>query len=308
MGAVTRNEIEEKVSSLAAAQHGLVSCRQLADIGLSTASIGRRVASSRWVRADRGVIRLAGAPVTWESRVLAAVLAAGKGAVASHRTAAVLHGLDGFRQGDPEVTVLNGRRFRRDGVLTHQSRDLDKVVPTIVSSIPVTRVERTLLDLGQVVRLTTVQLALDDARRQRLTDWDRLLGCLVLHARRGRDGVGALRKVLESHSAELAVTDSGFERLVLVRLAEAGLPTPVLQHEVQVAGRTYRLDLAYPDRRLAIELDGSIHLRRDVWERDHIRQNDLVLAGWTVLRFTWRDYKDRQSHMIQAIRAALARP
>ena len=70
---------------------------------------------------------------------------------------------------------------------------------------------------------------------------------------------------------------------------EAGLPRPVLQHPVELGGRRYRIDLAYPEQRVAIELDGSVHLRRDVWEADHERQKALVLAGWTVLRFTWRE-------------------
>ena len=101
------------------------------------------------------------------------------------------------------------------------------------------------------------------------------------------------------------MTDSGFERLVVARLREAGLPAPALQHEVVVAGKTYRIDLAYPEARVAIELDGSVHLRRDVWEADHGRQNALVLAGWTVLRFTWRDYLDRPADLVRHVAAAL---
>ena len=50
------------------------------------------------------------------------------------------------------------------------------------------------------------------------------------------------------------MTDSGFERLVVSRLVEAGLPAPVLQHAVEVGGRRYRIDLAYPGERVAIEL------------------------------------------------------
>jgi very-short-patch-repair endonuclease len=148
-------------------------------------------------------------------------------------------------------------------------------------------------------------LAIDDARRRRLTDWDRLLDALVLHARRGRDGVGTLRSILDDHFGERARTDSGFERLVLALLKQSGLPEPVLQHTVRVDGRDYRLDLAYPRSRLAIELDGGIHRRREVWENDHLRQNALILAGWTVLRFTWREYKDHPGRLVAAIRAAL---
>jgi very-short-patch-repair endonuclease len=164
-----------------------------------------------------------------------------------------------------------------------------------------------LLDLGAVLRTDQVQLAIDDARRRRLVDWDELLDTLVVHARRGRNGVGTLRCLLDDHFGESAVTDSGFERLVVAALLAHGLPAPVLQHQVRIGGRVYRLDLAYPEARLAIELDGSVHLERPVWEADHARQNALILAGWTLLRFTWKDYREHTGRMVAQVRAALSR-
>lgn len=301
-----RRSVELAVARMAGKQHGLVTYQQLAELGLRPAAIRRRIVSGRWSKMDGGVIRIGGVPVTWESDLLARVLAAGEGAVASHRSAAVLWELDGCRPGQPELTVPVGRWYRRRGIRVHRSTDLDRIRPVRRFGIPTTPIDRTLLDLGAVVRREVVELAVDHARRRGLTDWDRLLRCLVTHARRGRDGVATLRQILDDHYREVAKTDSGFERLVYVRLVEAGLPQPTLQHEVFIDGRTYRLDLAYPDAKLAIELDGSIHLRRDVWERDRERQNALVLAGWTVLRFTWRDYSERSSRLVAEIRAALA--
>jgi very-short-patch-repair endonuclease len=151
-----------------------------------------------------------------------------------------------------------------------------------------------------------VHLAVDDARRRRLIDWNGLLAILVSHARRGRRGVGVLRRILDEHFGEVAVTDSGFERLVVTSLCESGLPRPAIQHEVHLGGRLYRLDLAYPLAKLAIELDGSVHLRRDTWEADHARQNALILAGWRLLRFTWRDYLHRGGKLVAEVRAALS--
>lgn len=293
------------VARLAARQHGLVTADQLRGLGFSDPMIRRRVATGRWVKVDRGVLRIAGAPVTWESQVLACVLAAGPGAVASHRTAAALWGLDGCRRGPIDVSVPVKRRYRRAGVYTHESTDLDRTDRVYRKGIPATPVNRTLLDLCAKSRRVNVQLAIDDARRRGLTSWDRLLKCLVTHARRGRDGVGILRAILDAHYTEVAKTDSGFERLVYVRLVEAGLPTPTLQHEVQLNGQTYRLDLAYPEAKLAVELDGSVHLERDVWEKDHERQNALILAGWTILRFTWRDYILHQTRLVSEVRTAL---
>ena len=299
------HDIDRQVAHLAARQHGLITAEQVHSMPALRPVARRRVSTGRWVKVAEGVYRIGGAPVTWTSELLAAVLAGGPGAVASHRSAGVLWGLDGCRPGLPEVTVPRGRRYRPDGVRTHQSTDLHLVHPVRREGIPTTPPGRTLLDLGAVVPLGRVHLALDDARRRGLVTWDDLLATLVAHARRGRGGVAKLRAILDEHFGEVAVTDSGFERLVVARLVQAGLPRPVLQYEVVVGGRAFRLDLAYPDERIAIELDGSVHLRRDVWEADHARQNALVLAGWTVLRFTWRDYLDRGPFLVGEVRRAL---
>jgi very-short-patch-repair endonuclease len=217
--------------------------------------------------------------------------------------------VDGFRRvGKPELVLPRTQRFRRTDAIVHRSGDLHLVDPVRLEGIPTTPIERTLLDLGAVVSRQRVLLAIDDARRRKLTGWNGLLTTLVLHARRGRDGVGVLRSILEEHHGEVATADSGFERLVMTRLIEAGLPRPVLQHEVRIGPATYRIDLAYPDERVAIELDGQIHLQREVWERDHFRQTVLTNAGWHVLRFTWTQYKENPAWMVREIRAALRKP
>jgi hypothetical protein len=286
-------------------QHGLATVEQLRNLGVTRQMVRTRLASGLWVKADSAVIRLAPMPVTWEGEVLARVLAAGPGAMASHRTAGALWGLDGRRRGVAEVTIPRGRTHRRSGVRVHESGDLHLVTPASCSGIPTTPVARTILDLGAVVPVEEVQLAIDSARRRRMTDWDQLLDVLVTHARPGRPGVGPLRRLLDRHYDEEAVTDSAFERLVMILLATAGLPRPIVHHVIPVEGATYVVDLAYPDPMVAIELDGGVHLERTVWERDHVRQNALVLAGWTILRFTWRDYSRQPTRIVTEIRSAL---
>jgi very-short-patch-repair endonuclease len=292
---------------VAEGQHGMVTHAQAVAAGLSRGEIRHRRDSGRWVAVDPLVYRIAGLPVGWHASVLAAVLGAGDGAVASHRTAGVLWQLDGCRQGVPELTLPRGRRHPgRRAARLHWSTDLGLTRPVRRHGIPTTPVDRTLLDLAGVVGATTLHLAVDDARRRGLIGWDGLVDVLVRHARRGRRGVGGLRRLLDEHAAEVVATDSGFERLVVAMLCSAGLPAPVLQHPVAVGGRDVRLDLAYPPERVGIELDGSIHLRRDVWEADHARQNALVLAGWTILRFTFRDYRRRPGAMAAEVARALA--
>jgi hypothetical protein len=67
-----------------------------------------------------------------------------------------------------------------------------------------------------------------------------------------------------------------------------GLPAPVPQHWVLVEGvPTYRLDLAYPRARVAVEYDGEeFHSSPEARERDRMRRQWLRDHGWTVIVLT----------------------
>jgi very-short-patch-repair endonuclease len=118
-----------------------------------------------------------------------------------------------------------------------------------------------------------------------------------------------MRRVIVANIDRDEVTDSAFESLVLSLLRENGLPDPVLHHRVvrHDAHLVAVVDLAYPRLMLAIELDGTVHLQRDVWERDRPRQNQLELLGWTVLRFSWRTLVEHPEVIVREIAAALRR-
>jgi very-short-patch-repair endonuclease len=67
------------------------------------------------------------------------------------------------------------------------------------------------------------------------------------------------------------------------------------------------LDVALPERRIAVEIDGmAYHVDVDRFRRDRSRQNALVRLGWTVLRFTWADLIERPGYVITTIRALAA--
>jgi very-short-patch-repair endonuclease len=81
--------------------------------------------------------------------------------------------------------------------------------------------------------------------------------------------------------------DSDFESRVLRVIVANGFPPPAQQYRVRIGGRTIRIDLAYPDRKLAIELDGcEFHHTRSAFDDDRSRANLLVAHGWTLIRFT----------------------
>jgi very-short-patch-repair endonuclease len=298
--------LDDRLLPTFAGQHWMVSLDDVLAAGGTQQQAAARVASGRWASADVGVYRLKGMPTSWHARLLAPILSVGLGIAGSHLAAAAVHGVPSFGRGAPEVTVERGIRLRRAGVRVHTSTDLRRRPLVIIDGIPVTDLPRTLLDIGRVIGDQRLHRAIEWGRRERGLSWGDLVETLAQHARRGRPGIRRLRRVIAAHAHREEITDSDFELLVLALIRERGLLEPVLHHQVFDGERfVAEVDLAYPHRRVAIELDGSIHLERDVRERDLPRQNDLVLRGWTVLRFTWRAYVERPDTLVREIRAAL---
>ncbi len=300
--------LDDRLLPVFARQHWLATLDDVRAAGGSASCAATRLRSGRWERADVSVFRLAGAPTPWEARVLAPILAIGGRTAASHLTAAALHGIPGFGRGVPEISVERQADRRRDGVRVHTSTDLVRAERPLVNGVPSTDVCRTILDVGRVVGDQRLLRAIEWARRSGKTDWSSLIATLSMHARRGRPGIRRLRRVIVGHMDRTEVTDSDFELLVLCLIAEAGLPTPVLHHRVHDGHRfVAEVDLAYPALRIAIELDGPVHLDERVRERDLPRQNDLVLVGWTVLRFTYKRFQEHPERLIAEIRDAIRR-
>jgi very-short-patch-repair endonuclease len=115
-------------------------------------------------------------------------------------------------------------------------------------------------------------------------------------------GAGALARLLADRTA--GVPEGEMEREFLDLVRRHRLPAPARQHRV---GR-FRLDFSYPDVLIAIELDdiGS-HGTPAGLQRDLERQNELILCGWTILRFTWADVTRRPAEVAKTIRRALHR-
>jgi very-short-patch-repair endonuclease len=215
--------------------------------------------------------------------------------VASHRAAAVLHGV---REGEVvEVTVRRGANRQR--ALAHQAQ-VPRGDRTTIDGIPVTRIERTLDVLALVVKDDDVEQAVEAALRRGLTTADRLVAQLGP----GRPGTARLRRVLERRAAGRPAGSELEVRLIQL-LRAAGMPDPVRQYELRVRGERYFLDFPYPDRRLCIEVDGREAHGVEAFQRDRTRQNALVLAGWTVLRFTWADVTERPDHVLALVAQAL---
>jgi hypothetical protein len=301
------SELDRDLATIASQQRSVITLENVLAVGGTYQNVSARLRSGRWDHLDDGVYRIAGSgPLDWHGRQLVAVLAAGPGALSSHLAGARILGIDGFGHASRELSIPRGRRYRRPDVRTHESTDLDLAKPLIRAGIPVTGPDRALLDLGRYLSVPRLRSSVESARRKDLVTWSSLIETLLDHARRGRPGVRRLREVILIGAEHDEVTDSDFELLVLGLLREAGLPSPALHHEVY-DGRRFvaEVDMAYAPEKVAVECDGAVHRDPETHERDLARQNDLVLLGWSVIRFTWRRVQRKPSVVGHEVGAAL---
>lgn len=299
--------MEPTINTITSGQYALITLGQARAETLTARAAQHQVDSGRWARSHLGVYRVAGAPSSWRQDLMAACLAAGEGAMASHRSAARLWGLNSADTALIEVSMPRPGCHRLPGVVVHRSTDLHTAQALRCGGIPVTPPARTLVDLGAVVHDRVVERALDTALVRHLVTLDDLRAALALLGRKGRRGAGVLRRLLDDRSDAVAGSESVLETRMWRLCRDHGLPEPVGQHEVRQGGRFVgRVDFAFPDICLAIEVDGyESHGSLGAFRHDRARQNELVAAGWTVLRFTWHDVTRQPESVVTSIRRVL---
>lgn len=295
---------DRDLDRLAARQHGLVARHQLRALGLSARQVDSRVVAGVLVVVHRGVYRLDGVPRTREQRLLAGCLAGGEGAAASHRSAAALWELRGVGWPAPEISVPGRTKPALRGVVVHRSGRLEVGDVTRRLNIPVTTPGRTLLDLGAVAP-GLVEPAMEDALFRGLVSESALRRLLDRVGSPGRNGTAVLRELVDGREPGQAPTESPLEDALVRLFRRHGLPEPVRQYPVTLAGgRVARIDLAYPELRLGIEADGRRwHSGRADFERDRARGNQLAAQGWTMLRFGAHDIRRRGRGIVAEARA-----
>ena len=186
----------------------------------------------------------------------------------------------------------------------HHVSDLPSVDVVMVDAIPVTTATRTLIDLAGIVSDETLEEALDDALMRRLTTVSRM--AWRAETLKSRPGIGVVRELIAARARSGPVPKSVLETRFLRLVKRSRLPAPERQHRVRDRGRVLGVvDFAYPERKLAIETDGyRWHGSRARWERDLARGNDLMGAGWRVIRVTDSDLT-RRPHEVPAMIAGV---
>ena len=273
--------------------HGVATLEELVKDGWSARTVQQWFKDKKLLRPHDNVYVSPSAPETLHMRCWIALKAA-PGSALSHRTAAFLWDL--IDEEPPvEIVVKRGRTPALPEVVVHQTRDAFESHKR--KGLWVTSPLRTLVDLGAVDR-DAVAGAVDRGRTANLFSIAALEWQLVEVARQGRRGAGALREALDQWALGAARPDGMLEpRFARLRVAH-DLPEPKFQYRVD----RYRLDFAYPDLMIAIEVDGyAAHGSAEALQRDLQRQNHLVALGWTVLRFTWADIVKRPAMVAKAI-------
>jgi hypothetical protein len=153
--------------TLAERQHGVITQSQAFELGATEKLLRHERAAGRMERAGRLVYRFTGAPVTDRQRLLIAQLAAGPGAVASHRSAAALLGIPGFSFNPIELAAPRGARPRVSGARVRQSAVLPEHHLRIADAIWVTSYARTLFDVCGSVHPLRAERALDNSLTRR---------------------------------------------------------------------------------------------------------------------------------------------
>lgn len=286
-------------------QNSLITRAQALVCGLSVPEVDALVRAGIWETVDRGLYGPVGVALSWTRRVHAAVLCAPAGSLASHRSCAVLHHVGGFTDPPVELTIARGSSFRRPDVVVHESCDLDLARPVLVDGVPTTDLRRLAMDLGSVVSFERYKHTIREIRHAHGVTSEQLLATYLAHRRRGRNGGAALRDWLDRYFDVGGVSESGLELVVLDALIDTGFPAPVRQLWVVAGDARYRLDMAYPDARICIEIDGRQHDDVDLAASDAVRTRHLEALGWTVLRIRSGHLAEDLARVMRQLRTCL---
>jgi Protein of unknown function (DUF559) len=274
---------------------------------------GVLVAISRGAYALAEIVTAAKGDPACEHALVAAAAArrAGAGAVASHRSAAIIHRLDLLTKPDPStVTLTRPRRgsrsqSERGGAVLH----LAELPPDQVTSLlgaPVTTVARTVIDLARSLPFTDGVVVADAALSKRMTSVPELRAVLAYCA-----GWPRARRAAQVTAFSDPRAESVLESIARVAFHEGGLPPPELQAWVGDADEGVvigRADFFWPQHRTIGEADGALKYSDTSRAVRQLRRDALLRgAGFEVVHFTWQEITTVPGQVVAALRRAFER-
>ncbi|MCB0972789.1 MAG: DUF559 domain-containing protein [Acidimicrobiales bacterium] len=304
------NTTQDDMLDIAARHQGVIDRAALDRLGVTRSRLRHLVATGVLRRRGNRTFVVGGSPDTIEQRIVVACREVG--GVASHRTAAWLHRLPGFQPMRPPEVTVEARSSSYVGHLAavHCSTWVPRDDRTAVRGVPTLSVARTLFSLAALVPTVPAEVlrgAVDEAVRARKASDPWLWWRLEQVRCRGRDGVAAFEEVLVRRAGG-AATESWLERAFLELVAASALPVPVCQQRVGARGAfVARVDFLFPGTTVVVEVSGHTHHASEAQlARDARRRNELQMAGWVVLEFTYDDVVSRPNEVVACLRRALA--
>lgn len=294
---------QDRTPDEAFVQNGVFSVGQARAAGISAKRTRRLLEQRRWIVVLGPVLAHADTQLTPASIARAAALALGTETVVSHSTAALVETLK--VPPDPEVHVIvdRERRVRIPGVRAHHIEIADAEIARI-DGIVCTSLLRTALDCILWLPEEAGRALAVDALRRGLFTADQLTATVAAAPQRHglQRAWSVVRDVMAGAHSEAEVRCHRLLRRTGIGGWEANSPV----HDAD--GLIGYVDLLFESASLVVELDGrAFHTDAESFQRDRTRQNRLIAAGYSVLRFTWDDLVLRPEHVVQQIRAGLQR-
>jgi len=293
------------VISFAQRNGGVFSTQEAIALGLAKTTLQRRVEEGIFVRVGKGMLALPGTATRSDLAARAALRLLN--GVVSHQSAAMIHGFEPIPDSPPSITVSHRSNYSFPDVVVHQSTDLLEEHVQEINGTRVTTPARTLVDLAKVYGPRRLERVIEHALVTGKVDVEEFVDLVAALSRKGKRGMKKLHAIINERLVGTVVSDTELEGAFYQLIDDAGLPRPTRQfHAPWLKPLNGRVDFAYLLAKIVIEADSRRwHLTFDAFEVDKVRDNAAQIAGWIVLRITWRMIKEEPSEVVRTIREAL---
>jgi hypothetical protein len=298
MACTSDGSLSAQAQRLARRQRGTIARRQLLALGFTRSAIAHRITTGRLHPIGHGVYAVGRRELSHEGRWMAAILACGRGAVLSHRSAGALYGVSEERPGFIELSVPRRVERTRRGLRVHSRPALRTGDIGTLNGIPITSPVQTMLDLATELGPRELERAVNEADKLEVIAVDELRS--ALDERGGEPGVRPLRTLLDRDT--FLLSDEELERRFRPLAPSAGLPQPLAKHQLD----GFEVDFYWPDLGLVVETDGlRYHRTPSTQSRDARRDQTHTASGLTTLRFSHWQVKHEPAR-VRGVLAATA--
>lgn len=287
--ACRRIQLNAKLMSTVSLQCGVISFEQLAESGLDHDRIALLEAQGSLERLRRGVYRHTAHKETRTQAIVASSLAVGADAIISSHTAAEVWALRGIaRERQVHVAIPRGRTSKRKGVVVHSARDYFDLETLTLHGVRIESPFQSVMSFVTSKGRQWLLLEVDRLLGEGHTSIDALQSSLAFHRQRQTRYLDLAEGVLIDRMGRNSL-ENALEDKVVRWITSSNVAKPKLQHTVTARSSRakYQLDIAYPEFKIAIEIDGFASHRDPIrFDSDRVRNNELTTDGWVVLHVT----------------------